>query len=123
MIRGEVNDHNEAVVPLRLRGPTGLIQEIGTVVDTGFSSSLTLSEEIATALGLEFESTGEANLADGSTCEYAICPVDMEWNGDWRTVLAWVFGGGPLLGMRQLTGHKLIVNVEPSGQVEISPLE
>jgi predicted aspartyl protease len=42
MIRGTVNASREAVVRLRLRGPTGVEAEIDAIIDTGFTETLTL---------------------------------------------------------------------------------
>ena len=42
MIRGTVNAQGEAVVRLRVRGPSGAEQDVDAVIDTGFTASLTL---------------------------------------------------------------------------------
>ena len=42
MIRGTVNSRLEAVVRLRVRGPAGVEADVDAVVDTGFTSALTL---------------------------------------------------------------------------------
>jgi predicted aspartyl protease len=52
MIRGAVNARREAVVPLRVRGPTGTELDVDAVVDTGYSASLTLPAAVVAALGL-----------------------------------------------------------------------
>ena len=52
MIRGVVNARHEAVVRLRVRGPGGVESEVDVIVDSGFTSSLTLPMAMATALGL-----------------------------------------------------------------------
>ena len=66
MIRGAVNARHEAVVRLRLRGPGGIEAEVDAIVDSGFTSSLTLPATKATALGLVRQSGSSAVLADGS---------------------------------------------------------
>ena len=66
MIRGVVNAIHEAVVSLRLRGPTGLDTDVDAVIDTGFDDQLVLPTSIITALGLRLRSTSTAVLADGS---------------------------------------------------------
>jgi hypothetical protein len=42
--------------------------------------------------------------------------------GAWRAVLVSAVGNEPLMGMRLLAGHKLVIDVELGGMVEILPL-
>jgi predicted aspartyl protease len=66
MIRGTVSARLEAVIPLRVRGPGGAELSFDAVVDTGFTSSLTLPATAVTALGLIRQSSSAATLGDGS---------------------------------------------------------
>ena len=66
MIQGEVNTAYEAVITLSVQGPEGQAREVDAVVDTGFTGFLTLPPALVTELGLPFETTGHATLADGS---------------------------------------------------------
>lgn len=122
MIQGVVNARHEAVVRLRVRGPGGVESDADAIVDSGFSSSLTLPMAMVTALGLARQSGGIAVLADGSFRHYDIFAAEAEWGGTWRAVLVSAVGNEPLLGMRLLAGHKLVIEVVPGGLVEISPL-
>ena len=122
MIRGIVNARHEAVVRLRVRGPGGVESAVDAIVDSGFTSSLTLPAKMVTAMGLTRQTGGTSVLADGSLRQFDICPAEVEWGGSWRTVLASVLGNEVLLGMRLLAGHKLGIEVVPGGQVEIFPM-
>ena len=122
MIRGVVNARHEAVVRLRVRGPGGVESDVDVIVDSGFTSSLTLPAATVTALGLARQSGGTAVLADGSVRQFDICAAEVEWGGTWRAVLVYELGNEPLLGMRLLAGHKLEIEVVPGGLVEILPL-
>ncbi len=122
MIRGVVNARHEAVVRLRVRGPGGVESDGDMIVDSGFTSSLTLPAATVTALGLVRKSGGTAKLADGSVRQFDICAAEVEWGGTWRAVLVSAIGNEPLLGMRLLAGHKLEIEVVPGGLVEILPL-
>jgi clan AA aspartic protease len=122
MMRGVVNARHEAVVRLRVRGPGGVESDVDTIVDSGFTSSLTLPTTTLTALGLARQSGGIAKLADGSVCPFDIFAAEVEWDGAWRPVLISAVGNEPLLGMRLLAGHKLVIEVVPGGLVEILPL-
>jgi clan AA aspartic protease len=122
MIRGVVNARREAVVRLRVRGPGGVESDVDAIVDSGFTSSLTLSATMVTALGLARQSSSSAVLADGSVRQFDIFAAEVAWGGTWRAVLVSVVGNESLLGMRLLAGHKLVVEVVPGGLVEILPL-
>ncbi len=122
MIRGIVNARGEAVVRLKVRGPGGVESDVDAIVDSGFTASLTLPATMVTALGLARQSGSSAVLADGSVRQFDICAAEVAWGGTWRAVLVSAFGNDPLLGMRLLAGHKLVIEVVPGGLVEILPL-
>ena len=122
MIQGVVNVRHEAVVRLRVRGPSGAESNVDAIIDSGFSSSLTLPATMVAALGLVRQSGGSATLADGSVRQFDICAAEVEWDGNWRAVLVYAVGNESLLGMRLLAGHKLVIEVVPGGLVEILPL-
>ena len=46
MITGIVTDRREAVIRLKVRGPTGQDQEIEAIIDTGFDGWLSLPSSI-----------------------------------------------------------------------------
>ena len=96
--------------------------DVDVIVDSGFTSSLTLPATTVTTLGLVRKSGGTAKLADVSVRQFDICAAEVEWGGTWRTVLVSAVGNEPLLGMRLLAGHKLAIDVVPGGLVEILPL-
>lgn len=120
MIHGRVSARRGAVVRLRVRGPTGNDAEVDAVIDTGFSSWLTLPSATIAALGLIHRSVGRAVLADGLVRHFDYFSAELEWGGGWRSVFA--VGNEVLLGMRLLTGNELRIAVIPGGEVEITPL-
>ena len=122
MIQGIVNANFEAVVPLRLRGPSGVESNADAIVDSGFTSSLTLPTTTIAALGLVRRSAGFAVLADGSSRQFDMFDAEVAWGGTWRPVLVSAVGDESLIGMLLLAGHKLVVEVVPSGSVQIIPL-
>ncbi len=67
MIQGAVNARHEAVVRLRVRGPGGAESDVDAIVDSGFTSSLTLPATMVTALTLARQSGGTAMLAEGAS--------------------------------------------------------
>ncbi len=122
MIQGVVNDRHEAIVHLRLRGPGGVESEVRAIVDSGFTSSLTLPMEMIASLDLARQSGGIAVLADGAVRKFDLYAAEVEWGGTWRAVLVSAVGNESLLGMRLLAGHELTILVVPGGLVEIVPL-
>lgn len=119
MIRGVVNASREAIVRLRVRSPSGTEANFDAIVDTGFTSSLTLPAAMVSTLGLTRQSGGFAWIADGSASQFDVCSVEVEWGGTWRNVMAYVLGKEPLLGLRMLADHRFTFEVVPEGSVEI----
>ena len=122
MIRGVVNARLEAVVRIRVRGPSAVELDVDAIVDSGFSASLTLSSAAVTALSLIRQSGGGAVLADGSVRKFDIYDAEVEWDGIWRPVLVSLIGDEALIGMRLLAGRDLRIAVVQGGSVEINPL-
>lgn len=118
MIRGTVSARLEAVI--RLRGPGGAEMDFDAVIDTGFSSSLTLPATAVAALALVRQSSSVATLGDGSVRSFDVYAAEVEWEGTWRPILVSAVGDEVLVGMRLLAGHELLVAVVPGGTVEIS---
>lgn len=122
MIQGVVNARHEAVIRLRVRGPSGVESDVDVIVDSGFSSSLTLPMAVVTTLNLARQSGGTAVLAEGTVRQFDIFAAEVGWGGPWRPVLVSAIGNEHLLGMHLMGGHKLVVEVVPGGLVEILPL-
>jgi clan AA aspartic protease len=122
MVRGVVNARYEAVVPLRVRGPSGTELDVDALVDSGFTASLTLPTAAIAALGLARQSGSGAVLGDGSVRHFDVYAAEVEWDGVWRPVLVSAIGDEVLMGMRLLAGHEVRIAVVPGGAVEIKPL-
>jgi clan AA aspartic protease len=121
MITGVVSGNRQAIVRLRIRGPLAEF-EIDAIIDTGFTSNLTLPNATVAALGLQQHSRGSATLADGTTHSFQSYPLDILWDGTWRRVLVYALGKVPLLGMRLLAAHTLKMECNTGGAVEIKSL-
>ena len=65
-MEGAVNAVHEARLTLSLEGPARETRDIAVVVDTGFTGFLTVTPALAVELGLPFEDTARATLADAS---------------------------------------------------------
>ena len=122
MISGVVNARLEAIVPLRVRSPSGTESVVDAVVDSGFTAALTLPAAVITTLGLARQSVGGAVLADGSVRQFDIYTAEVAWEGSWRPVLVSAVGNEVLVGMGMLAAHELRIAVFPGGAVEITNL-
>ena len=122
MMTGQVVAHH-ALVHVPLRMPHQPEMEVGFVVDTGFTGSLTLPPAMVTALNLPFLRRIPANLADGSTIFLSVYSATIVWDGAPRDVeVLATTGRQPLLGTLLLDGYKLTVAFEDGGTVTIDPL-
>jgi clan AA aspartic protease len=123
MIAGIVNEHHEATVRIRMRGPTGIEYDLVAVIDTGFDGWLMVPQAVAASLELPQEMGGNAILADGSQRKFFIHLGEIWWIDEWRTQYISVVGSEPLIGMGMLAGHDLHIAIEPGGEVVISPIQ
>lgn len=121
MMTGTVNGNNEAILLLRVAGPTNSAV-VSAVIDTGFSGYLTVPPALAAALGLVYVMRGASTLADGSSDDYDVYRLDIEWFGVTRRFLVSAVGVEVLLGMSLLTGCELRVEVAPGGAIEVRRL-
>jgi clan AA aspartic protease len=119
MITGTVNADYEAVIRLRVQGPTGPAHEVDAIIDTGFNGFLTLPPALVIALRLIRRSRGRALLANGSEELFDIYGVTVLWDGQQRYVEADAVDTTPLVGMSLLDGYDLHIQVADGGQVVI----
>ncbi len=122
MITGIVNEHHEALIPLRVRNSQGREENILAVVDTGFNGSLSLPSELISKLELEFQRRGLAQLADGSEIIFNIYNGWVIWDELPRRVKIDEANTDPMIGMNLLSGFQLKIDVERGGAVTIQQL-
>ena len=122
MILGRVNARLEAKLQLKVLGPTGAKIDVDAIIDTGFTGSLSMPIAAVAKLGLVKRSGGAALLADGSACNFDAYAAELEWSGTKRSVVVSAVGHEVLAGMVLLAGHKLMVEVEDGGAVQVQSL-
>ena len=121
MITGVVQGR-EGRIRLKVRGPRRQQQEIGAVIDTGYTAGLSLPPTLIASLGLRWRSFGRGILADGSECLFDVYVVHVLWDGKERRVLVDEADTNPLVGMALLSGYELTMEVRSRGKVSIKRL-
>ena len=119
MITGSVNSYHEATIQVPTQAANAQTLQIEFVLDTGFSGSLTLPQNIITALGLPFRSRGSAILADGSETKFDIYAATVIWDGEQRRILIEAADTDPLVGMGLLYGFNINIQAIDGGSVRI----
>ena len=113
---------DEARVELTVEGIRGQSKTIEAVVDTGFSSWLTLPPDLIKSLELPWYSVEEGILADGSTCRYDVFEAAVIWDGKLRPIFVDAADIEPLVGMKLMRGYELRVQVRERGKITLKRL-
>jgi len=122
MIVGQVDERRNLLFPLTIRGFTGQELAITTILDTGFSDWLSLTDAQIAILGLLPSGVAESELADGSIVPVTLYTAIVVWEGIERLVE--VVGGDtdPLLGVKLLEGYRLIADFTDNGILQLTHL-
>ena len=81
MIVGSVSADLEATVSVVVRDAAGREHEVDAIIDTGFSSFLTLPATLIASLGLRWRGRGETILGDGSVHRFDVYDGVIIWDG------------------------------------------
>jgi clan AA aspartic protease len=122
MINGLVNSDLEAIVLLRVLGPTGQQLDIEAVIDTGFDGWLSLPPALIAQLGLGWQRRGRALLADGTDSIFDIYQGEVIWDGHSRRIAVDEADTMPLVGMALMKDYELTIQVRSLGQVSLRQL-
>lgn len=121
MITGVVKS-DEGRIRFTVIGRGGKRLEVEAVIDTGYTSSLTLPPEMIADLNLKWRSVDAAILADGSECLFDVYEAKLDWDGKVRGVLIDEANSDPLVGMRLLRGYEIKMQVRSKGKITIERL-
>jgi clan AA aspartic protease len=119
MINGKV-DLDEARISIIVIGNKEI--EIEAVVDTGYTSRMSLPPGIIGDLGLKWDSIERSTLADGSVCIYDVFLGEVIWFDERRLIKIDEADVSPLIGMTLLQGCELKMEVCQGGDVTIRKL-
>jgi clan AA aspartic protease len=122
MMFGTVNHNCEAIIKIAV-GRLGLPKiTVDTVIDTGFTSFLSLPLSIITDLGLPWHYRDVGTLGDGSEVIFEIYKAAIIWDGQNQIVDVAASDADPLVGMGLLHGFKLQIEAVEGGRVTIEAL-
>ena len=90
------------------------------LLDTGFTGPLSLPLSIIEELELPYLRSRPAELADGSTQDFAVYAALADWDGQRRTVPVFESESQPLLGMAMLWGKRVTIDAWAGGAVTVT---
>ena len=122
MILGNVTSELVPIVRFTILGTENLEEEIETEVDTGFNGGVTLQTGPISRQGFVWKGYDSMKLADGSKSFVNVYRGIIMWNGQPRLVNVAETESNPLLGTELLLGHRLTIDMKPTGRVVIEPL-
>jgi clan AA aspartic protease len=122
MITGHVSSSLEAIVRLHIEDSGGQTQAMDVIIDTGFTSFLSLPAATVSELGLKWILEEDTRLADGSLVSTNVYTAVVIWNGRPRNINVQALGVHSLIGMAMLASHDLAVRVTDGGSVSIDAM-
>ena len=122
MIRGKVNQYQQALVTITVMGSEDGLQFLAVVLDTGFTGYLTLPPDSIRLLGLPSIGSRIFELANGEQFEFNTYLATVLWHGQPRRVLILRSDSVPLLGMSLLRGSRVTLDVLDDGAFTIEEL-
>jgi predicted aspartyl protease len=121
MIRGQVNQRIEAVIPLLAIDSSNQIVPIDAAIDSGFNGELTLASTHLARLGLVRAGLDVVQLADGTMLQQLVYAARLNWDGAIRNVNVILIESNPLVGLKLLGGYRLTIDIIVGGPVTIEP--
>ena len=122
MIRGRVNDNQQALIIVDIMDGEGRLRPVEVVLDTGFTGYLTLPSESIDQLGLPSVGQRTFELANGDLFEFQVYLGSVSWHGRLSDVLVLKSDSVPLLGMTLLWGSRVTMDAVDGGEVAIEEL-
>jgi clan AA aspartic protease len=123
MMFGRVNDNCEAIIKVAVGRIGSPKITVDAVIDTGFTSFLSLPLSIITNLGLPWHFRDIGTLGDGSEVVFEIYKATVIWDGQSQVVDVVASDADPLVGMGLLYGFKLQIEAVEGGLVTIEALK
>jgi clan AA aspartic protease len=123
MMFGVVNNNCEAVIKVAVGRIGSSKITVDAVIDTGFTSFLSLPPSIITELDLPWYFRDVGTLGDGSEVIFEIYKATVIWDGQIQVIDVAASEADPLVGMGLLYGFKLQIEAVEGGLVTIETLK
>jgi clan AA aspartic protease len=123
MIFGVVNSNCEAIIKVAVGRAGSPKMTVNAVIDTGFTSFLSLPLSVITELGLPWHFRDVGTLGDGSEVVFEIYKAAVIWDGQIQIIDVAASDAEPLLGMGLLYGFNLQIEAVEGGRVTIERLQ
>jgi clan AA aspartic protease len=122
MMFGVVNSNCEAIIKVAVGRIGSPKITVDAVIDTGFTSFLSLPLSIITELGLPWHYRDIGTLGDESEVVFEIHKATVIWDGQNQVVDVAASDADPLVGMGLLYGFKLQIETVEGGRVTLEAL-
>ena len=123
MMQGFVNQSCEAIIRVAVGHANLPKQMVEAVIDTGFTSFLSLPPSIIATLGLPWHFRDIGTLGDGSEVIFEMYKATVIWDGQNRIIDVAASEADPLVGMSLLHGFKVQIEAVEGGTVTIETLK
>lgn len=123
MMFGVVNNACEAIIKVAVGRVGSPKITVDAVIDTGFTSFLSLPLSVITELGLPWHYRDVGTLGDGSEVIFEIYKASVIWDGHNQIVDVAASDAEPLVGMSLMYGFKVQIEAVEGGCVTIEALK
>jgi clan AA aspartic protease len=122
MMFGVVNNNCEAIIKVVVGRIGSSKIPVDAVIDTGFTSFLSLPHSVIADLALPWHYRDIGTLGDGSEVVFEIYKASVIWYGQEQIINVVASDAEPLVGMGLLYGFKLQIEAIEGGRVTIEVL-
>ena len=120
MIIGRVNEYNEAMIPVQMRGSN---RRFEVIIDTGFQGAdLLLPRAVIMQLGLALAGDMVLDLANEQEATFNFYNGEVIWHRGFRQVKVLESADSYLASADLLAGSRIIIDMSPGGMVSIAEL-
>jgi clan AA aspartic protease len=123
MMFGVVNNNCEAIIKVAVGHIGSPKVTVDAVIDTGFTSFLSLPLSIIMELDLTWHYRDFGTLGDGSEVVFELYKASVIWDGQNKIIDVVASDAEPLVGMGLLYGFKLQVEAVEGGRVAIEAMQ
>ena len=123
MMFGSVNSNCEAIIKVAVGRIGSPKITVDAVIDTGFTSFLSLPLSVILDLDLPWHYRDVGVLGDGSEVIFEIYKASVIWDGQNQIIDVAASEADPLVGMSLLYGFKLQIQTIEGGTVTIEALK